>query len=116
MALATLSILSVDDLATAVERQDIAPFRKVPGVGPKTAASITAAMRGKLRLTPRPSVPAVPSVRADLVAALVALGWTKRASIEVADQLLHESRSAAPEPMPALLRRALALIGSRAIR
>ena len=47
VALALLSTLSVDDLASAVAGQDKATIARAPGVGPKLAARIVAELKDK---------------------------------------------------------------------
>jgi Holliday junction DNA helicase RuvA len=51
VALGVLSALSVDDLARAVETQDAARFKSVPGIGPKTAQRVVIELKGKFAAT-----------------------------------------------------------------
>lgn len=78
VALSVLSGLSVDDLAAAIASQDAARLTKVPGVGKKTAERLVLELRDKLspltaggRAQPSPA-------RADVVNALLALGYNDR--------------------------------------
>ena len=47
-ALGVLSAMSVDQIATAVADDDDAPFRRVSGIGPKTAKLIVVSLAGKI--------------------------------------------------------------------
>lgn len=58
MALATLDALSVDDLASACERDDVATLSRIPGVGKKTAQRLALELKGKLPVSFAPTSPA----------------------------------------------------------
>ena len=78
-ALAILSGLSVAELAGAVSRQEAARLVKVPGIGKKTAERLLLELKGKLG--PDLGVPAAAAAtdaQADIVQALVALGYNER--------------------------------------
>lgn len=78
-ALSILSGLSVDDLASAVSRQDSARLVKVPGIGKKTAERLLLELKGKfgpdLGATPGP---ALEESANDILQALIALGYSDR--------------------------------------
>jgi holliday junction DNA helicase RuvA len=78
-ALSILSGLSVDELAQAVSRQDGARLVKVPGIGKKTAERLLLELKGKLGpdLALPASAPA-DDAQADIVQALVALGYSEK--------------------------------------
>jgi Holliday junction DNA helicase RuvA len=79
MALGLLSGLSVQELIQAVAQQQTARLVKVPGIGKKTAERLLLELKGKL--APDPGLPgaAVPSgAQADIVQALIALGYSER--------------------------------------
>ncbi|MBA2722490.1 MAG: Holliday junction branch migration protein RuvA [Methylibium sp.] len=79
MALSLLSGLSVADLAQAVTAQDASRLVKVPGIGKKTAERLLLELKGKLGADI--GVPgAVPAsdAQADILQALVALGYSER--------------------------------------
>jgi Holliday junction DNA helicase RuvA len=81
VALAVLSGLSTDDLARAVAMQDTALLTRVPGIGKKTAERLLLELKGRLAdALPGSSGPgAVASgAAADVLAALVALGYNER--------------------------------------
>jgi len=80
-ALAILSGLSVNDLATAVAQQQSGRLQKVPGIGKKTAERLLLELKGKLGadLTPVAAAAGVTSdAQADIVQALVALGYSEK--------------------------------------
>jgi holliday junction DNA helicase RuvA len=78
-ALSILSGLSAAELAQAVAQQQAARLVKVPGIGKKTAERLLLELKGKLA----PDVGAGPATvandnQADIVQALVALGYNER--------------------------------------
>jgi Holliday junction DNA helicase RuvA len=79
-ALSILSGLSAEELSQAVSRQDTGRLVKVPGIGKKTAERLLLELKGKLG--PELSLPAgsaPPSdAQADIVQALLALGYSER--------------------------------------
>jgi len=111
-ALGVLAQLSPDEIARAVAEEDDAPFRRVSGIGPKTAKLITVSLAGKL-VAPAAarSGSAVVAPDADVVAALVGLGWPERAASTAVEELLAELGDTAPSEVPALLRLALGRLG-----
>jgi Holliday junction DNA helicase RuvA len=78
-ALAILSGLSVADLAAAVSRQESGRLVKVPGIGKKTAERLLLELKGQLGpdLAP-PAAAAADAAQADIVQALLALGYNER--------------------------------------
>ena len=78
-ALALLSGLSVADLAQAVATQETARLTKVPGIGKKTAERLLLELKGKLA-EPLAGAggAAPPSAPADILNALVALGYSEK--------------------------------------
>ena len=78
-ALAILSGLSVAELAGAVSRQEAGRLVKVPGIGKKTAERLLLELKGKLALDLGvPAATAITDAQADIVQALVALGYSER--------------------------------------
>jgi holliday junction DNA helicase RuvA len=77
-ALAVLSGLSVAELAQAVATQQPTRLTKVPGIGKKTAERLLLELKGKL--APDLAAPAsvASEAQADIVQALVALGYNER--------------------------------------
>ncbi|WP_022880848.1 Holliday junction branch migration protein RuvA [Gryllotalpicola ginsengisoli] len=122
-ALGVLAALTPDQIAAAVQADDDSAFRKVSGIGPKTAKLIVVSLAGKLHVTTR--VAAAPataapstSVADDVRIALVGLGWPEKtaaqAVADVFEELGDAASDAAASSVPALLRRALALLGPAA--
>ncbi|MBM3406569.1 MAG: Holliday junction branch migration protein RuvA [Betaproteobacteria bacterium] len=79
-ALAVLSGMSVSDLTQAVALQETARLLKVPGIGKKTAERLLLELKGKLApALPSPAgSPATVDAGADIVRALIALGYSER--------------------------------------
>ena len=75
-ALAVLSGMSVQDLAGAIARQEAGRLQKVPGIGKKTAERLLLELKDKLTgtLGATPGA-AVSDAQADIVQALLALGY-----------------------------------------
>jgi Holliday junction DNA helicase RuvA len=111
-ALGVLAQLAPDDIARAVAADDDGPFRKVSGIGPKTAKLITVSLSGKLvaPVTVRKGA-AVVAPDADVVAALVGLGWPERTAAAAVSEMLDELGDTAPSEVSALLRLALSRLG-----
>lgn len=79
IALALLSGITVDQLKDAVDRGETGLLTKVPGIGKKTAERLVLELKGKLAGT-GVATAAVPTsgARADVAAALIALGYSER--------------------------------------
>lgn len=86
-ALAVLSGLSADDLALAVFSQDASRLVKVPGIGKKTAERLLLELKGKLGSAPGAAVAATSHQQADIVQALIALGYSDREAQAALKQL-----------------------------
>ncbi|MBW4095996.1 MAG: Holliday junction branch migration protein RuvA [Acidobacteria bacterium] len=94
LALAVLSVLDPDDVASAVESKDGKALTKVPGIGPKVAARMVLELTGKLVHSPNASqsVSLLDAAwKPQVVAAMTSLGWSEKdaeASVDktVADQ------------------------------
>ncbi len=114
-ALGVLSALTVDQIAEAVAAEDDAPFRRVSGIGPKTAKLIVVQLAGKLQ--PRTRTPGAtarggaPAVAGQVIAALTALGWNERVSSEAVAAVADGAAPADLATVPALLKLALAYLG-----
>lgn len=112
-AMGVLSHLTVDQIAEAVTSEDDAPFRRVSGIGPKTAKLIVVQLAGKVQprvATVRPGAPTTAIVD-QVTAALVGLGWSEKVAAESAAQTAEDATDAERESVPALLRRTLAAMG-----
>jgi Holliday junction DNA helicase RuvA len=77
-ALAILSGLSVGELAQAVSRQDGARLVKVPGIGKKTAERLLLELKDKLAPDLSGAAAVTSDSQADIVQALLALGYNER--------------------------------------
>ena len=88
--------ISQDDLERALENGDLARLEAVPGLGKKTAQKMLLSLKGKLVHAQDAS--AVSSPYNDLVEALAAMGYDRRAVVEAlarADANIDASLSAA---------------------
>ncbi|WP_372967117.1 Holliday junction branch migration protein RuvA [Microbacterium sp.] len=113
-ALGVLSHLTVDQIAEAVTAEDDAPFRRVSGIGPKTAKLIVLQLAGKVHPVGAPSKQAASGpvdVVDQVTAALVGLGWSEKVAAEAAAQTAAEATEAERATVAPLLRRTLALLG-----
>lgn len=79
-ALSVLSGMSVADLAQAITLQEPGRLMKVPGIGKKTAERLLLEMRGKLGADIGATPHAHNSHAADILNALLALGYSDRES------------------------------------
>jgi Holliday junction DNA helicase RuvA len=77
-ALAILSGLSVTELAQAVSLQESGRLVKVPGIGKKTAERLLLELKGKLGPDLARPASVASDAQADIVQALVALGYSER--------------------------------------
>ena len=78
MALAVLSGLSVGELASAVTQQDTARLTRIPGIGKKTAERLLLELKGKLGADLGLPAHAQADGQADILNALIALGYSDR--------------------------------------
>jgi Holliday junction DNA helicase RuvA len=77
-ALAILSGLSVNELAQAVSLQESGRLIKVPGIGKKTAERLLLELKGKLGDALAAPASVAHGAQADILQALVALGYSDR--------------------------------------
>jgi Holliday junction DNA helicase RuvA len=112
-ALGVLSALTVDQIAAAVAEDDDKPFRKVSGIGPKTAKLIVVQLQGKLAPPAPSSTPATAAtdVTERVVQAVAGLGWPERVAGEAVAQAAESASEADRASVQALLRLTLALLG-----
>lgn len=91
IALAVLSGLSVNELANAVARQDVAMLTRVPGIGKKTAERMMLELKGKLPQLEGVVVNASPVTNAetgnDILNALLALGYNEKEAVGAMKEL-----------------------------
>jgi len=111
-ALGVLAALTVDQISAAVAAEDDAPFRRVSGIGPKTAKLIVLQLQGKLAPpTPAAAVKAPTDVAASVVQAVAGLGWPERVAGDAVAQAAEGASDADRASVQALLRLTLALLG-----
>ncbi|KNY06986.1 Holliday junction branch migration protein RuvA [Microbacterium sp. GCS4] len=113
-ALGVLSHLTVDQIAEAVTAEDDAPFRRVSGIGPKTAKLIVVQLAGKVHPSSpvsKPTAAGGSDVVDQVAAALVGLGWSEKVAVEAAAQTAAEATDAERAAVAPLLRRTLAALG-----
>ena len=118
-ALGVLAVLTPNQIAHAVAADDDAAFRKVSGVGPKTAKLIVLSLVGKIAVTAPSSSPGRPgvataTVSATVQAALIGLGWSERVASQAVDEILAGSTAefdAEEAGVATVLRLALARLG-----
>lgn len=111
-ALGILSTLSVDQISQAVAADDDAPFRRVSGIGPKTAKLIVVQLAGRLAAAPLPArTDAATGIAAQVTEALVGLGWSERVAAEAVTAAAEDAGDADRASVQALLRLTLATLG-----
>jgi holliday junction DNA helicase RuvA len=113
-ALGVLSTLTVGQIADAVAADDDAPFRRVSGIGPKTAKLIVVQLAGRLspaRLAPAGTAGTSSAVPGQVTQALVGLGWSERVAAEAVAAVADDATAADRASVQALLRLTLAVLG-----
>jgi Holliday junction DNA helicase RuvA len=98
LAIAVLSGLETRDLLSAVQRADVARLTTIPGVGRKTAERIVLELKDRLSQlaaaplsTGAPMAPEGERVRADLLSALLNLGYHRPQAEKAVDAALAAS-------------------------
>jgi Holliday junction DNA helicase RuvA len=88
LALKILSGMNVEELVPAIRGGDLARLTKIPGVGRKTAERMVVELKDKLEAvaieTEKPSAASPAGIEADVVSALVNLGYDARAAEDAA--------------------------------
>ena len=122
-ALAVLTVLEPEELRRAVAEQDAKTLTRTPGIGPKGASRMLLELGGKLPAPAGPSPSAsdaptvgasapLPGVDADVVAALVGLGWAEKPAVSTVEAVRADLESAGADIDAAqLLRDALRRLG-----
>jgi Holliday junction DNA helicase RuvA len=89
--------MSVEELVPAIRGSDLARLTKIPGVGRKTAERIVVELRDKLDAVTveveRPAASSPAGVEADVVSALVNLGYETRAAESAVTDARRENGS-----------------------
>jgi holliday junction DNA helicase RuvA len=114
LALKILSGMSVEELVPAIRGGDLVRLTRIPGVGRKTAERIVVELKDKLDAvtleTERPTAAASPAgVEADVISALVNLGYDARAAESAAAEA---RRDAGTNNFEKLLRAALQVLSA----
>lgn len=123
VALSVLSGISVQDLVQSVNSGDSSRFKKIPGVGAKTAERLLMELKGKIVMSVTggggasslPSgrssvnVQAVMPVRDEVGAAMLALGYNEK-QVSKALERVAESGVKEDEPVEVWIRKALQVI------
>jgi len=75
LAIGILSGLSGDDLARAVERDDLATLTRLPGIGKKTAERLVVELRGRISPGGHDHAASIKSPGEDAMLGLISLGY-----------------------------------------
>ncbi len=115
-ALGVLSVLSPEEIALAVAGEDDAAFRKVSGIGPKTAKLMVVSLTGKLLAPAAPTASTaksrvVSTPAQSVVVALIGLGWAEKVASQVVDEIVAEGPATEVATVAQLLRLALGRLG-----
>ena len=100
LALAVLSGIEPPDLVRAIRAQDVGRLTAIPGVGKKTAERIGLELKDRLPQSMRaaagtaPPEPGEDDLRADLVSALLNLGYQRAAAEKAIDRELRATPDA----------------------
>jgi Holliday junction DNA helicase RuvA len=121
LALKILSGMSVDELVPAIRGSDLGRLTQIPGVGRKTAERMVVELKDKLDAviveSERPPAASSPAgVEADVVSALVNLGYDARVAEKTVDEARKESGSANFEKLLRAALQALSQSKGRAAR
>lgn len=116
IALAILSVLPPDNLRSAIAHKDEAALTQVPGIGKKGAQRMILELGTKLG-APRSGAhtavtPSGSAADADVLEALVNLGWQERTAQSAIDEA-RAGEAGTSFGTPELLRRALQVLGSK---
>src|SRR5271155_3764415 len=94
LALKILSGMSVEELVPAIRGSDLARLTKIPGVGRKTAERMVVELKDRLEAvvleSQKPAVASPAGAEADVISALVNLGYDQRAAESAASEAKHE--------------------------
>ena len=98
LALKILSGMSVEELVPAVRGSDLARLTRIPGVGRKTAERIVVELKDKLEAVAveagKPAASSPAGIEADVVSALVNLGYDGRAAETAVAEARREAGAA----------------------
>ena len=98
LAIGVLSGLSGEELAAAVERDDVATLTRLPGVGKKTAERLLVELRGRMTSTGHSQSLIASSPIEEAILGLIALGY-KETEARKAINALPKDPEATPETL-----------------
>jgi Holliday junction DNA helicase RuvA len=114
-AIGVLAAMSPGEIARAVSVEDDAAFRKVSGIGPKTAKLIVLSLAGKLHVAASTKTATTgartSSTSESVTLALVGLGWPERVAMNAVDEAMKDASNTDRASVQAVLRLALAQLG-----
>lgn len=112
-AMGVLGAMSPAEIARAIAVEDDGAFRKVSGIGPKTAKLIVVSLAGKLAIVPNAETRAVvaSTVSESVLVALIGLGWQERVAMQAIDDAAALADPVIAGNVQGLLRLALANLG-----
>jgi Holliday junction DNA helicase RuvA len=120
LALKILSGMSVEELVPAIRSGDLAQLTRIPGVGRKTAERIVVELKDKLDAvaveTERPAASSPAGVEADVISALVNLGYDARTAESAVGEAKREAGAANFEKLLRAALQSLAAPKGRAAR
>jgi Holliday junction DNA helicase RuvA len=98
LALKILSGMNVEELIPAIRGSDLARLTRIPGVGRKTAERMVVELKDKLEAvaaeTEKPVAASPAGIEADVISALVNLGYEARAAESAVAEAQRESGAA----------------------
>jgi Holliday junction DNA helicase RuvA len=113
LALKILSGMNVEELVPAIRGSDLARLTKIPGVGRKTAERMVVELKDKLEAvaaeTGKPAATSPAGIEADVLSALVNLGYDGR---EAESAVGEAKREAGTGNLEKLLRAALQILSA----
>jgi Holliday junction DNA helicase RuvA len=121
LALKILSGMSVDELVPAIRGNDLARLTRIPGVGRKTGERMVVELKDKLEAVvvmeaERPATSSPAGVEADVVSALINLGYEARVAEKTVEEARKESGAANFEKLLRAALQALSQSKGRAAR
>jgi Holliday junction DNA helicase RuvA len=120
LALKILSGMSVEELVPAIRGNDLARLTRIPGVGRKTAERMVVELRDKLDAVAveaeRPAASSPAGIEADVLSALVNLGYEARAAESAVADAKREAGAANFEKLLRASLQALSAPKGRAAR
>ena len=107
LAITILSGMPADAMVAAIKGNDVAALTRIPGIGKKTAERMVLELRDKLdAFGEGPVTPAASPVEADVISALLNLGYQRT----LAERALARLGSTSGETFDGLFRKALAAL------